>query len=312
MVYRSVIAASGPSRVFTRERHVCIESNAGRSGRVPLEDLGVLVVETRQATITSACLDEMARAGVAVVVCGPNHHPSGLYLPLSGHSFHTQRLRHQILAPDALKRQIWSYIVRVKIRGQRQNIGGAAEQKRLERIEKAVRSGDPTNQEAQAARVYWNALFRDVGCGTFRRDVSSGGVNAILNYGYSILRAAIARGIVASGLHPALGVHHSSRSNPYCLADDLLEVFRPFVDRRVFRWVSDNGDEMSPEVRAELVRLLGSIVEYHNERGPMYHVIDQCAASLAVIYDHAVKAGSGTRWDKVARNLVVPNLAPLR
>ena len=307
MAYRSVIAASSPSRIFTRQRHLCIENEEGQGGRIPLEDLAFLIVESRRATLTSASVDELAGHGAAIVFCGADHMPTALTLPLSGHSTHTERLRNQIAAPTALKRQLWAFIVRTKIRGQASNLEDGPARIRLQRLISEVRSGDPKNLEAQAAKAYWSALFSENDGNPFKRQREGNGTNALLNYGYAIIRAAVARSLVGSGLNPAIGIHHSSRSNPFCLADDLLEVFRPLVDRRVHQWIHKNGTDLTMEARQHMVAFLAQPIPYGNEKGPLFHLIEQSTASLAKLLDRAAHPNGKARWERAVTDLVVPH-----
>lgn len=304
---RSVLVTSEPSRVTVHQRQLRIDIGEEHKGQVPLEDLGLLVLESHRTIITTAALDSLVQAGAAVVICDKSHLPSGILAPLAGHVFLAQRLRQQMCAPDAIKRQVWSHIIRTKIAGQRANLALESARRKLATLQRRVRSGDPSNCEAQAAKVYWANIPCPKIEGRFRRNPILPGTNSLLNYGYAIARAAIARSLVASGLHPALGIHHSSRSNLFCLADDVLELYRPFVDRRVLQWVTHHGEEPSAEARAYLVELLAEVISYEGGKGPIAHVISASCSSLARIFEAATTSPSGKSWPRLARELVVPS-----
>jgi CRISPR-associated protein Cas1 len=268
----------------------------------------VLVLESRQCTISSAALDALAAAGAVMIVCDRSHLPSSVLLPIYGNSLHAQRLRQQIAAPPALQRNLWAHIVRTKILGQAANIDSEPEALRLRREMQKVRPADPSNREAQAAKLYWSVVFRATPAHPFRRDASADGVNALLNYGYAIMRAGLGRALVASGLHPALGIHHMGRGNPFNLADDLLEAFRPMVDRVVRGMVLDGAEKIDQASRARLVAMLAERVSVGESEGPLLSAIAGCTSSLARLYESFADPGNApTSWARSARALVVPD-----
>lgn len=247
----------------------------------PIEDLGVVIVDDVRATYTQSVFLELLDAGATVLVSGRNHLPVGIMLPLDAHHVQTERHRAQVAAKEPVKKRVWQTLIRAKIMQQAAVLthftGGHAG---LVHMAGRVRSGDPDNLEARAAQRYWPRLFGSV----FRRDRDAGGVNALLNYGYAVIRAAVARAIVAAGLIPTLGVHHRNRSNPFCLADDLFEPYRPYVDWRVKLLVS--GDTKPPpdlsqkETRAALLSLFNETVQVDERRLPLLYAIQAGAASL--------------------------------
>ena len=245
--------------------------------RVPIEDLGVVIVDDTRATYTQSVFLSLLEAGATVLVTGRDHIPAGMMLPLDAHHVQTERHRAHVETSAPVRKRAWQTIVRAKIVQQATvlshftgNHGGLAPMARR------VRSGDPDNLEAQAAQRYWPRLFGK----TFRRDREAEGVNALLNYGYAVIRAAVARAVVAAGLIPSLGVHHRHRNNPFCLADDLLEPYRPYVDWRV-RQMASNDTESAPdlserETRAELLSLLNETVHVGGRREPLllaFHMV---------------------------------------
>jgi CRISPR-associated protein Cas1 len=248
----------------------------------PIEDIGVVIVDDVRATYTQAVFLELLAAGATVMITGRDHLPVGMMLPLDAHHVQTERHRAQVDASVPVKKRIWQALICAKIAQQGAVLlhftgqhGG------LLPLSKRVRSGDPDNFEAQAAQRYWPLLFGK----EFRRDRNEESINALLNYGYAVVRAAVARAVVASGLIPSLGVFHSNRSNPFCLADDLFEPYRPFVDWRVRLLVNDARDQClsldDKPVRAALLSLFTETVMVGGRRNPMLLAIEASAASLA-------------------------------
>ncbi len=226
---------------------------------VPLEDIAVLIIANPQVSYTHAVLTELSERGAAFVTCNRNRMPVGMLMPLDAHSVQTERFRKQLELKLPQKKQLWKQIVKSKIQMQAVMLESIHDNDfGLRPLLPLVRSGDTTNVEARAARRYWRALFGD----SFRRDVDAHNQNRFLNYGYAILRATTARAICAAGLHPSLGLHHHNKYNSWCLADDLMEPFRPVVDRTVVEVVNDIGAdaEITQGVRASLIKAIMSRV----------------------------------------------------
>jgi CRISP-associated protein Cas1 len=248
----------------------------------PIEDMGVVIVDDVRATYTQAVFLELLAAGATVMIAGRDHLPVGMMLPLDAHHIQTERHRAQVEASVPVKKRIWQALISAKISQQ-----GAVllhftgEHGGLLPLSKRVRSGDSDHFEAQAAQRYWPRLFGK----DFRRDRDEEGINALLNYGYAVVRAAIARAVVASGLIPSLGVFHSNRSNPFCLADDLFEPYRPYVDWRVRLLMNEAGGQRvsldDKPVRAALLSLFSETVLVGGRRNPMLLAIEASATSLA-------------------------------
>lgn len=223
---------------------------------IPLVDIAVVITAHPQVRCTQAVLAGLSEHGASLVACGADWMPTGMLLPLSGNAIQSERMAAQATAARPLRKRLWREIVRAKIRGQETVLRerGMPDPVLLKLADK-VRSGDPANVEAQAARRYWGRLFPE---GQFRREREGGGANPALNYGYAVLRAAVARAICAAGLHPSLPLHHHNRYDNFPLASDLVEPFRPLVDRRVATLVDQGrvGGTLDTEARAYLLEVL--------------------------------------------------------
>lgn len=221
-------------------------------GRVALDDIGALIVHAHGTSWSNHVFVRLSERNVPVVICGSNHAPVACIWPLEGHHLQGARMRAQAAAPKPLTKQLWRQIVAAKVAMQgdvltRNGIEAGA----FALLARRVRSGDPENIEAQAARRYWKALFGP----DFSRDQQAEGANALLNYGYTVLRALLLRAICAAGLHPTLGVFHSNRANAFALADDLMEPYRPLVDQTVLDLVRDGRHEVDPATKLALARI---------------------------------------------------------
>jgi CRISPR-associated protein Cas1 len=260
------------------------EPASGLAASIPCEDIGLIVVDHPQATYSHAALARLIEFGAAVVICGRNHLPAGLLLPLGTHTKGVTRLQEQIAASRPLRKRLWKQIVRAKVRNQAHNLpAGSSAQGRLLALVEEVKSGDLTNIEAQAAKIYWSAWLGENS--EFRRDLDGGDiVNAMLNYGYAIIRAAVGRALVSAGLHPALGLQHSNRSNAFCLADDLMEPLRPTVDRAVRELHQDGATELNRFSKARLLSLLTATMKVGGFTGPLMVGLHRMAASLVSCY----------------------------
>lgn len=199
-----------------------------RTITIPVEDIGVIVIEHPQITITHLLMNSLLENNVAVITCNSNHMPSGLLLPLEGNTTQQERFRHQINASEPLRKQLWQQTVRQKILNQAMVLSQVGRKtENMKYWAEQVKSGDTENHEGRAAAYYWGELFET--SLEFRRDRKGFAPNNLLNYGYAILRATIARSLVASGMLPTFGIHHHNRYNAYCLADDMMEPYRPYV-----------------------------------------------------------------------------------
>lgn len=248
----------------------------------PIEDIGVLVLDHKQITITSGALEALLENNCAVITCDSHSMPVGLMLPLAGNTTQNERFRVQLDASQPLRKQLWQQTVQCKIKNQTAVLKQCsnAEVKCMQSWINDVRSGDPDNLEARAAVYYWKSLFGHIP--GFFRDREGISPNNLLNYGYAILRAVIARSLVGSGLLPTLGIHHHNRYNAYCLADDIMEPYRPFVDRLVFDITDQYGTEveLSKDIKAELLSIPTLDVVIAGKRSPLMVAATQTTASL--------------------------------
>ena len=282
MIARVVEIASEGCHLARLRGLMTVTRNGVEEGRVPLDDIGVLLCNARGLTYSNGLLVELARRGVAVVLCGANYLPEAWLWPLEGHHTQARRMRRQLEASKPLCKRLWQATVRAKIDQQR-NVLEILDLPAdgFDQLSRRVRSGDPENVEAQAARRYWPLLFG----GEFRRGRFGDGPNAFLNYGYTVLRAAVARAVAAAGLHPSLGIHHSNRYNSMCLVDDLMEPFRPLVDYAAVNLVNEGDDELTPESKRALVEAL--TMDMTTDRGttPLQTCLERAAWSLAQSYE---------------------------
>lgn len=248
----------------------------------PIEDIGVVVLDHKQITITTGALSALLENNCAVITCDSRSMPVGLQLPLAGNTTQSERFRDQIDASLPLRKQLWQQTVQYKIRNQAAvlSICSKAETRCMTVWANEVRSGDPDNLEARAAVYYWKNLFGDIP--GFIRNREGVSPNHLLNYGYAILRAVVARSLVASGLLPTLGIHHHNRYNAYCLADDIMEPYRPYIDRLVHYIIEQYGIdiELSKDIKAELLSIPTIDVVINGKRSPLMVAAAQTTASL--------------------------------
>lgn len=251
-------------------------------GRTPLDRISAVIVHGYGTTWSSALLVELADRGIPVVLCGTNHIPKSVLLTLDGHHEQGARMRAQWSAKKPFQKQLWKRIVHSKVSMQSDALATIGKSPRLlNRLLKNISSGDKSNVEAQAARIYWPLMMGS----DFRRDTSGGGVNAMLNYGYTIIRSATARAVVAAGLHPTISLHHSHRNNAFALADDLMEPFRPIVDCTVRHHCLSNGSLLDSHAKTVLANAVSSEVRLKNYSSPVSTAISRLASSLGISYE---------------------------
>lgn len=248
----------------------------------PIEDIGVIVLDNKQITITSGLLGALLENNCAIINCDSKGMPTGLMLPLYGNTTQNERFRAQIDASLPLKKQLWQQTIQQKIANQATVLKDTvnAETRCMHTWVKEVRSGDPDNLEGRAAAYYWKNLFGHIP--GFNRERTGVPPNNLLNYGYAILRAVIARALVSSGLLPTLGIHHHNRYNAYCLADDIMEPYRPYVDKLVLDIVNRHGEnvELTRDIKAELLTIPTIDVTIQGKRSPLMIAATQTTASL--------------------------------
>lgn len=274
--------------IATDGRHLAIDrgfmtvaAKGNELGRVALDDLAAVVANAHGLTYSNNLLVSLATRGVPVVLCGPNHRPAAVVWPVDGHHAQSGRMGDQASASAPLKKRLWQQIVQAKILAQGATLATVgAEAGGFRLLARKVRAGDPDNVEAEAARRYWPLLLGR----KFRRDQDGGGLNGLLNYGYAILRAATARAVMAAGLHPSLGLMHSNRGNPMVLVDDLMEPFRPIVDREVHRLNCEGIADVTPDAKAALARTM--VIDLPADEGlsPVMTCLERLAGSLAKAY----------------------------
>ena len=254
---------------------------------IPIEDIGVVVLDNRRITITTGAMEALLANNCAIITCDSTDLPVGLMLPLCGNTTQSERFRSQIDASLPLKKQLWQQTVRQKILNQAtvlsKNTGAIV--KNMQVWANEVRSGDPDNFEARAAAYYWRNLFPTLP--NFVRGREGDPPNNLLNYGYAILRACVARGLVGSGLLPTLGIHHHNRYNAYCLADDIMEPYRPYVDDLVINIMQQYPDysELTRSIKAALLTIPSLDVTLDGKRSPLMIAVGQTTASLAKCFN---------------------------
>jgi CRISP-associated protein Cas1 len=299
MVWRSVVI-NQPAKL--KREHFALIVEQASSASVPFEDIAVIVLHHREITITHPVLSACAEYGIGLFSTGDDHQPNGVFLPYLAHSRATRMMRLQLAIDRPLAKRTWAEIVRMKIANQARclTLAKAARVDELESFARRVRSGDPENLEAQASAIYFRALFG----ASFDR-AQSVWVNAALNYGYAIFRGAIARGLVAHGFMPSIGLFHRSEQNAFNLADDVIEPFRPIVDLHVAKKrPADDNAALTPAHKADLVALLN--VDVRTPRGVMaaLSAIELAVESLTRVYEPA--QAQATRREHAAARLSTP------
>lgn len=270
-----------PARLSLRYGQLVIERSGFPETTAPMDELAVVILAQRQLTITQPALNALMLANAVILVCDETLHPSGMMLPLAGHHQQTTRMLAQAAAAKPLKKRIWQQLVTAKVRSQGRLLDEVLhDDAGLYAMADTVRSGDTMNIEGQAAQRYWPLLFNDA---MFRRRRDAEDQNKLLNYGYAVLRAAVARSVCAVGLHPSLGVQHHSRSNAYCLVDDIMEPYRPLVDAVVRDLVGQYGKELplAGFAKERLIQSLHSPLQSLGERRTALAWIERTCSSVA-------------------------------
>lgn len=249
---------------------------------IPIEDIGVLIIDNGRITITQGVIEALLENNSALVTCDNTRMPIGLMLPLSGNKTQTERFRDQINATLPLKKQLWQQTVQSKIRNQAYVLSNKNNSivDNMYAWASEVKSGDPDNYEARAAVYYWANIFNEIE--GFYRDREGIPPNNLLNYGYAILRAVVARSLTASGLLPTLGIFHRNKYNAYCLADDIMEPYRPFVDKLVCEIVAKGNDikELTQETKFKLLNIPVIDVIMDGQRSPLMNAVGKTTSSL--------------------------------
>jgi CRISP-associated protein Cas1 len=267
-----------------KQKQLLIDKKGETVAQIPVEDIGALILQNPAIVITQAAVIACQKNNVALVFCDEKYLPYSLLLPISdGNTLHTKILQQQIALKLPTKKRLWGQIVKQKLANQANTLKCLNKTYQpLERLASQVKTGDPENLEAQGAQKYWRLLFGE----QFRRDTELEGINSLLNYGYAIIRALLARAIVSSGLHPALGLHHSNQYNGLCLADDLMEPFRPWVDFEVYKMAKNNPKlGVNKDSKIPLLQLLSEPVSWENQNLPLMVACHYLLANLKRAYD---------------------------
>jgi len=291
---KRVIAFTNPAYLSLRMRQLVVRTTTSQQPEtadkqeqseyvttIPIEDIGVVVLDNSQTTITQALLTALLEENIAVITCNDQHLPVGLQLPLDGHNLQRERWGEQLGASEPLRKQLWQQTVQQKIRNQAALLAAqGGETRNMLRWVSEVRSGDVENMEGRAAAYYWKSIFPAIP--DFRRDRDGDEPNNLLNYGYAIIRALMARSLVAAGLLPTWGIHHHSRYDAYCLADDIMEPYRPFVDQVVIEIMHWNTQyhTLTREHKQRLLAIPVMDVLIDGQRRPLQLAIQQTAQSV--------------------------------
>jgi CRISP-associated protein Cas1 len=284
VIGRIVEVADDRRHLFVHRGFLVVQDTEGERkelGQVVLDDIGAVIANAHGLSYTNNLLVALAERGVPFVLCAANHNAVGMLLPIEGNFEQSKRIEAQIAATLPTHKRLWATVVRSKLEQQAAALEATGQPTApLTALISKVKSGDPENIEAQGARRYWQLLFGE----GFRRDQNAGGLNALLNYGYTVLRAATARATIAAGLHPSIGLHHSNDFNAMRLVDDLMEPFRPVIDLRV--WLLQRGGEtnVTPETKRALVRTLSDDMQTETGATPVQVCAQKLATSLAQVY----------------------------
>lgn len=279
---RIVDIATDGLHLSTDRGFLMVEREREEVGRIALDDVHAVIVHAHGVTWTGNLVARLAERGAPIVFCNAHHSPVAVTLPLEGHHAQSARMQAQWNASKPLAKQLWRRIVQAKIamQGSLLDARGAEGAQAFIHIARRVRSGDPNNLEAQAARRYWPALMG----ADFRRDRNQSGANALLNYGYAVMRATVARAVVAAGLHPTIGIQHANRGNAFALADDLVEPFRPLVDALVVSLMGEGVDTLDPPLKRRFAGLIAFDLRIQGEASPVSGAAQRLAQSLAASF----------------------------
>lgn len=278
---------SNPAHLHTNNEQLMMQlKDTGELKQAPIEDIGLLILDNQQITLTQALISKLLANNVALITCDQTHHPVGLLLNLDGNTLQSQKFQAQLSASVPLKKQLWQQTVSCKI----QNQAALLEKERaanalLLQYAREVKSGDSEKHEAKAAAYYWKHLIPDFL--QFTRDRFGAPPNNLLNYGYAILRAMVARSLVGSGLLPTMGIFHRNQYNAYCLADDIMEPYRPFVDKVVCDIIRMNGQylELGTRFKQQILSIPSMDVLIDGQKSPLMNAVQRTTASLAKCFE---------------------------
>ena len=297
---------SNPTHIYKKNEQLCFAVNRKSETEdeeqvitIPIEDIGVVVLDNKQITLSHAVMDALLQNNAAIITCNDQHMPSGMYLNLDGHHTQTEKFKAQLEASEPLKKQLWQQTVSAKLKNQGKLLELLAQQpypKARQRqladgagwllsFSRDVKSGDGDNHEARGAAIYWQSLFPPEM--NFRRERFGEPPNNLLNYGYSILRGIVARGLVASGALPTLGIFHRNKYNAFCLADDIMEPYRPFVDQLVYRILTSGEDwtDLTTSIKGQLLKLPAIDIVIDGEQSPLMVGMQRTTAGLMKCFE---------------------------
>jgi len=282
MIKRTIYIGN-PSYLKLKQKQLVVEDPETKvlKGIVPIEDVGILMLDHYQITISNQLLLQLQGNNVAVIICDEHHLPLGMMLPMFGHSEYSERIKHQLAASEPLKKQLWKQTVEQKIKNQKAVLDlNQKVSKPLEEYRLTVKSGDSANREGIAAQYYWKHLFEN-----FSRERFGEAPNNLLNFGYAVLRSIVARALVSSGLLPVLGIFHRNKYNPYCLADDIMEPYRPFVDKLVYNYIlSSTNSDLTKVAKATILTIATQDVLIDGLVRPLFVAVTTTTASLYKCY----------------------------
>jgi CRISPR-associated protein Cas1 len=280
MIKKVVEISHAGTHLSVKLGQLVVKQDGLEKGRIACEDIGVLLVDHCGVSYTHSVLTTLLEQGAAVILCDGSHHPAGMLFPLESNSVQTERFREQAAASEPLKKRLWQQLIQGKIAHQAAIVADdEATYRALKAMEKRVRSGDPENVEAQASKRYWTSFLQHI---DFKRRRDGAAPNNLLNYGYMVMRAATARALCSAGLLPTLGIHHRNKYNAYCLADDVIEPFRGFVEKKVRAICQSHSEieELTQDIKAQLLEILYDEVRIGEFSGPLMVGLHRTAASL--------------------------------
>lgn len=288
---KRTLCFSNPAYLSLKMRQLVYKNPEDESATrtIPVEDIGIVILDNQQITITQGLMSALLENNSAIISCDSKHLPTGLFLPLCAHTLQNERFRKQLDASLPLKKQLWQQTIEAKIYNQAVVLEFATGERHNNMYiwSDQVKSGDSENIEARAAAYYWKSIFPEDPF--FVRGQEEGGANALLNYGYAILRATMARALVGNGLLPTLGIHHHNRYDAYCLADDIMEPYRPYVDRLVLSILHEGIIEINRESKARLLSLPTMEVMIDGQRRPLMVATSQTSASLSKCFNGEIR-----------------------
>ena len=282
MVGRVVEISGEPRHVSLRRGSMIVSDKEAELGQIDLENILSVIITSRGASLTTSLICEAGIRNIPMIICNERFHPVSMVTPVLHHTDQHVRYEAQVSAKKGMKNKFWQWLVTHKVKNQHELLRQyqSPRSERLKRLSVEVKSGDPNNIEAQAAQVYWPALFGK----EFRRDRNAEGINSLLNYGYTIIRSAMLRAVLASGLHPTFGVFHKNKKNALCLVDDLMEPYRPIVDQ-VVKQLEQKGElSLTPEVKRCLAVMVASDQIMVGSVSPLFRHMQQMTYDLSLLF----------------------------